>query len=301
MSEPPEKIRILPEEVAAPIQISPPSKEPPLIEPEAPAAVSMPWYVWAAISLAPFLNAWIWWRLAPADRSRRTIFRGVAVLLGYLSVMATVGAALFILWPRRSWVEQAAKNAEYSVVRIESGDSLGAGFVIASYHDRHLLMTNRHVIESDSLDCQVRLRSGRVLPGHVAALPRDEDVDLAMVLVKSQQLAPLGRIADFHTVQVGADVVAIGHPLGLDYTLTTGIVSAKRGGIELQTSAPISPGNSGGPLLSRQGYVLGVNTRTVSPREGQSLGFAVRADYALQTDDWEFNTNVADLMERIRH
>ncbi|QDU96325.1 S1C family serine protease [Lignipirellula cremea] len=314
MTKPSDKIRISPEEVAPlPLQIK--SEEVARVQPSPPLragvsqgaapppdddlADSPPWYWWTLVTLTPFFNAWIWWRMAPAERSRRHIYRGVAILLAYLSLVGVVLLGMWGFQPRRNWVEQAAYNADHSVVQIQTGYVMGAGFVIASQEGRHLILTNRHVV-SDGDTCQVRLRSGRQLQGRVAGRPRDAEIDLALVLVQSRELAPLARIGSFDTVAVGEEVVAIGHPLGLEYTLTTGIISAKRGGMELQTSAAISRGNSGGPLLSKRGYVVGVNTRTVDPSDAQSLGFAVRADLVRQTALWKFDADITDLLQRIR-
>jgi len=258
----------------------------------------MPWYVWAVLSCVPFLNAFIWWRHAPQQADSRVIHRGVAVLLGYLSVMVLISAAVFLMWPRRTWLEQAALRADRSVVRIENQQSLGAGFVIASSGVQKLILTNRHVVGNTG-QCRILLRSGRDVAGVFAGAPHDAGVDLALVLVETPELTPLGAVGSFQRVQAGEEVVAIGHPLGLDYTLTTGIISAKRGGMELQSSAPISPGNSGGPLISKRGYIVGVNTRTIAPASGTSLGFATRADYVFETVKWHYTRDIRHLLARV--
>ena len=202
-----------------------------------------------------------------------------------------------------AWIERAAGRGRRSVVRIEHDgkeSSLGTGFVIASRGRRHLILTNRHVLH-EAVTYRVQLRGLVEVEGKIAGLPRDGEVDLALIVIESDLsgLAPLGPIADYRQARVGEPVVAIGHPLGLDYTVTNGIISAKRGGRELQTSAPISPGNSGGPLVNRRGEVVGVNTRVVDPSEGNSLGFAIRADYVLSQNAWQYLADVDDLLDRI--
>ena len=104
---------------------------------------------------------------------------------------------------------------------------------------------------------------------------------MALLVIEAAELKPLGRIASYGSVHPGLEVAAVGHPMGLDFTITDGIISAKRGGVFLQTSAPISGGNSGGPLVSRDGKVVGVNTMIVKPEVGPSMAFAVRADLVL--------------------
>lgn len=243
---------------------------------------------------------------APArPRSARPLLLVVLILLALLSLALILGGgaiAAYLLWPRpeaSDWIEEIAGRADRSVVRIEAlPDSFGTGFVIASDGDEQLILTNRHVV-ADSQGCVVSSRLGIVKRAQVVGFPEDEDVDLALLSVKTRWLEAIWPIGRFRDAHVGEAVVAIGHPLGLDYTVTSGIVSAKRSGMELQTSAPISPGNSGGPLINRQGRVLGVNTRTVDPTAGQSLSFATRADFVLDAGAWRFERDVDSLLAKI--
>ena len=314
MPDPNEKITIGREELAEPERITihrdelPTDLSPPPVRQAAVAAIllddpprspSLPAVAWIAVTLVPFANAWIWWRYAPAGPPARNLCRAAACLLGVASLLLCVSAVLYVAWPRPDWIEQAASRADRGVVLIESQpDSMGTGFVIASDGDEHLILTNRHVI-ADPEKCRVASRVGPTVPARVVGYPKDDEVDLALLLVRIRGLRPVGPIADFRDVNVGEPVVAIGHPLGLDYTVTSGIVSAKRGGQELQTSAAISPGNSGGPLINKHGHVLGVNTRTIDPTEGQSLSFAIRADVVLNASAWKFEHDVARLVKRI--
>ena len=96
-------------------------------------------------------------------------------------------------------------------------------------------------------------------------------------------------------------MAAVGHPLGLEYTITDGIISAKRGGMLLQTSTPINPGNSGGPLINRRGDIVGVNTMMISPEHGQSLAFAFRADLLRDREQWQYLMDVSGLLARVRY
>lgn len=167
--------------------------------------------------------------------------------------------------------------------------------IVASKGNRHLVLTNRHVV-GDSKSVRVLLRSGVSVQGAVVGYPNDHNVDLAIVQMSAAGLQPLGPIASFQSVQPGMAVAAVGHPLGLDYTITEGIVSAKRDGLYVQTSAAINPGNSGGPLVRSDGSVIGVNTIVVIPVYGQSLGFAVKADYLLDRSRWQYMADVSDLL-----
>ena len=280
MSNPDDKIVIRPEDL--------PSKRP-----DTPITVHAPAAAPKLESINPTGS-----KSEPRRKSRGLVLK---FLMFSVLLLGTIFAAVLLLYkqPERDWIEFTALRAEHSVVRIECmPSSLGTGFVIASSGNRHLILTNQHVI-SNPEQCRVVLRSGRTIPSEVAGLPLDEDTDLALMVVQADGLRPMGPIARFRDVRVGEPVVAVGHPLGLDYTITDGIISAKRGSMELQTSAPISPGNSGGPLVNKEGYVLGVNTRIVNPAEGQMLGFSVRADLVFARDRWEYLSDVSDLLDDI--
>jgi uncharacterized protein YecT (DUF1311 family) len=129
----------------------------------------------------------------------------------------------------------------------------------------------------------VRLADGSTTPGRVERVSLD--LDLAVVRAAADashvQILQLGSAG---AVRPGQEVLAIGSPLGLQNTVTRGIVSALRsaGGVELiQTDAAINPGNSGGPLLDRDGRVIGVTTLKLSRATAESLGFAVAIAHAV--------------------
>ena len=123
------------------------------------------------------------------------------------------------------------------------------------------------------------LQGGRELPV-VEVLGASPDHDLALVRVEAQGLPAL-TLGDSDAMRAGDPVVAIGNPLGLEDTVSTGIVSARRkvdGGFEvLQVSAPIAPGSSGGPLLNDRGQVIGISTALM--QGGQNLAFGVPVRY----------------------
>jgi S1-C subfamily serine protease len=256
-------------------------------------------------------------REPPASQSPRNFSKqGQGRVLGRSAAAVAVifvGAAVLLSWPsqpKTNWVESIARRARESVVVIQIDDSMGAGFVVASRGREHLVLTNRHVLTSEagfwthatiSSSCRVVLETGESLPGQLVGLPKDDEIDLALVMVRAAGLRPLGPIAAFESSHVGERVAAIGHPLGLSFTVTEGIVSAKRAGLYLQTSAVINHGNSGGPLVNEQRQVIGVNTLNFDPGEGPSYGFALRADLVLQTDKWNYLTDVSDLLRSIEN
>ena len=242
--------------------------------------------------------------VAAPERPHVPRSRSAVLLLIVPAAFISAAFAAAITWhlarSPSSWTEQISATADRSVVRIDVGDQIGTGFVVSSDGARHLLMTNRHVVDSQQ-QVDVVLRSGRKAIGDVAGYPVDAEIDLALVVVDTAGLRPLGRIAPFASVHPGTEVAAVGHPLGLDYTITDGIISAKRGGMLLQTSTPINPGNSGGPLIYRRGDIVGVNTMMISPEQGQSLSFAFRADLLRDRERWRFLTDVDGLLDRVRY
>jgi serine protease Do len=157
--------------------------------------------------------------------------------------------------------------------------ALGSGFVIRA--DGYVV-TNRHVI-ADARVVHVRLTDGRELPATIVGA--DALTDIALLKVAAGQL-PVLRLGSSTAVSVGDPVIAIGNPFGLGQSVSAGIVSARARTLEddpyidfLQTDAAINRGNSGGPLLSLDGTVVGVTSAIFSPSGGSvGLGFAIPAE-----------------------
>ncbi len=169
--------------------------------------------------------------------------------------------------------------------RGEGGDmqtqhSLGSGFFISA--DGYIV-TNDHVV--DSAD-EVKVRIGSAKTSYPAkVVGRDQETDLALLKIETQTRQPFLEFGDSDALRVGAWVMAIGNPFGLENTVTLGIVSAKgrvlgEGPFDnfIQTDAAINPGNSGGPLLDLDGKVIGINTAIVP--SGQGIGFAIPSNMA---------------------
>jgi S1-C subfamily serine protease len=160
----------------------------------------------------------------------------------------------------------------------------GSGFI---WDDRGHVVTNNHVIAGAS-SANVRLSDGRDVAASLVGVSPAHDLAVIRIEVPNPPAAvPIGTSAD---LRVGQSAFAIGNPFGLDWTLTTGIVSALdrslptedgRSLIEhlIQTDAAINPGNSGGPLLDSAGRLIGVNTLIFSPSGASAgVGFAVPVD-----------------------
>lgn len=159
--------------------------------------------------------------------------------------------------------------------RVERGT--GSGFIISA--DGRIL-TNAHVVDgADTVT--VTLKDGRSFKGKV--LGKDDLTDVAVVKIQADNL-PLVALGNSDQLQPGEWAIAIGNPLGLDNTVTTGIISATGRSSNLigapdkrveyiQTDAAINPGNSGGPLLNARGEVIAMNTAIIQGAQG--LGFAI--------------------------
>jgi Do/DeqQ family serine protease len=160
---------------------------------------------------------------------------------------------------------------------------LGSGVVVTS--DGYLL-TNHHVIDG-ATEIRVEFSDGRSLPAKLVG--SDQPSDLAVLKIDATNLHPL-TLGDSDAVQVGDIVLAVGNPLGIGQTVTSGIVSAKGrstgvgdGSYEdfLQTDAPINHGNSGGALVNTKGELVGINSQILSVSEGNiGIGFAIPANMA---------------------
>jgi S1-C subfamily serine protease len=158
----------------------------------------------------------------------------------------------------------------------------GSGFII----DRSgVILTNAHVVDKAD-KVTVILKDGRSLEGKVQGA--DEVTDLAVVKIDGKDL-PVAPLGDSNQVKVGDWAIAVGNPLGLDNTVTLGIVStlqrsSAQVGIPdkrldfIQTDAAINPGNSGGPLLNERGEVIGINT-AIRP-DAMGIGFAIPVNEA---------------------
>jgi putative serine protease PepD len=206
-------------------------------------------------------------------------------------------------------VANIAAKATPSVVTLRvdesGGQATGSGWV---YDGKGHIVTNNHVVAgaSDTGDITVVLANGQQLKGSVVG--RDASYDLAVLKVDRTDLTPLtlGRSED---VVVGDEVIAVGAPLGLDSTVTAGIVSALDRPVTpgdaddqsfinaIQTDAAINPGNSGGPLLDMQGRVIGVNSAIAQAPGADSSGQSGNIGVGFAIPSAQVATTVKQLIE----
>jgi S1-C subfamily serine protease len=161
--------------------------------------------------------------------------------------------------------------------KTDSGDLLGSGFVISSDGK---IATNLHVIR-DLRSGGVQLASGEKFDSF-SILSFDERKDIAIIKIPGFDLATV-KLGNSNAVQVGEPVLIVGSPLGLQGSVTTGVISSIRddpfgGGFKvIQTDAAVNPGSSGGPLVNRMSEIIGVVTYKI--RGGESLNFAIPINY----------------------
>jgi len=172
--------------------------------------------------------------------------------------------------------------------------STGSGFI---FDQQGHIVTNNHVV-ADAERVRVRLVDGREYAAEVVGTDPSTDVALLKVRAGNEERLPVLAFADSDSLRVGDWVLALGNPLGLDFSVTAGIVSARgrqitgrTGALEafIQTDAAVNPGNSGGPLVDLLGRVVGVNTAIVGGPRFVGYGFAVPINLARRV--------VSDLLE----
>ncbi len=144
------------------------------------------------------------------------------------------------------------------MVKGPMGEGGGTGFIIDA---NGTVGTNYHVING-ATEIKVKLMDGTIA-SEVEILAENEPNDLALLLIKTDKKLPPVALGDSDKITVGERAVSIGNPVGLEHTLTDGLISARRmieGRKMIQMSTPVSPGNSGGPLFNSKGEVVGITT-----------------------------------------
>jgi len=166
-------------------------------------------------------------------------------------------------------------------------EDLGSGII---FNSQGYVVTNYHVVGT-AKTVQITLLSGKIYNGTVVGGDPTNDLAVIKIDAPANTVFPTAVLGDSNDLEVGEDVVAIGNPFGLDYSVTSGIISAVNRTVPkpnpsgtgyngyyynmIQTDAAINPGNSGGPLVDIHGRVIGINTAIIAPSQGQGVGFAI--------------------------
>jgi len=198
----------------------------------------------------------------------------------------------FFFGPRDK--EPSERDREYR------SQGLGSGIIVRNKDGVYYALTNNHVVD-DATEITVATKSGKEYPAQLVG--KDERKDLALISFKTNDSYPLATLGDSDNVAVGNWAIAIGNPLGeqFSFSVTMGIISAvgRTGGPGgnindfIQTDAPINQGNSGGPLVNIRGEVIGINTWIASNMSGGGsvgLGFAIPINNVKRSIDEFINT-----------
>lgn len=186
---------------------------------------------------------------------------------------------------QRTTIEKCVEEVSEAVVKVSTPAGLGSGFFV---NEEGFLITNYHVIEKET---RIEVAVFKKVPGgfdkktfkSVRIEAINPFVDLALLKVEDlgDTKPTFARLGDINDIRVGEPVFAIGNPLGLERTVTNGVISttnrAFEGLVYIQTNADINPGNSGGPLFNLAGEVIGVTNMGYIFFGG--LGFAIPVDY----------------------
>lgn len=182
-------------------------------------------------------------------------------------------------------VRELVQQLGEAVVQVRTPGGLGSGFIV---NEEGYLITNFHVIEGETqISVEVYHRRGGQLERKnyklVRIIAMNKFADLALLKIEDADAPKFKRVllGDTDVLAVGDRLFAIGSPLGLERTVTEGILSTKTremmGQLYLQTTAQINPGNSGGPLFNLRGEVIGVTNMKIN--QGEGLGFAIPIEF----------------------
>ncbi|MYB17763.1 MAG: trypsin-like serine protease [Holophagales bacterium] len=232
---------------------------------------------------------------SPRKHLSGTALVGAAALSLLLSAATSPSAAQNVRPDQPLSTAEIARRVTDSVVTIHTASGHGSGVIV---DPTGIVVTNLHVIENET-DLEVVLANGDIYDD-IAVVDLDERRDLVVLKLKAYNLVP-AAMGDSDDIRVGDSVVLVGSPEGFDSTVSEGVISAMRdtgaGYSVIQTSAPASPGSSGGGMFNAYAELIGIVTSQA--RQGQNLNFAVPFNYARGLLSTEPTMTLSDLTERL--
>ncbi|MBN1350055.1 trypsin-like peptidase domain-containing protein [candidate division KSB1 bacterium] len=190
----------------------------------------------------------------------------------------------------------------------------GAGVTVLVNETGCLILTSRHVIDEFSRNynmdqvINITMQDGQHAVSNVVGI--HQILDLALLWTRSEPATAefIQPIRDYSSIEIGEQVYVIGHPEGLEFSISNGLISQKRDDERIQISAPVSPGNSGGPVYDNRGRLAGIVQCVLDKRKrpnAENLNFAISADALLTSNNWILNPKgrdeISDLFLRFKN
>lgn len=187
--------------------------------------------------------------------------------------------------------------------KINNDNTYGAGVIVKASKDGCLILTSKHIIDAvsnyqnEDQIVTISLQDSQQAIAKVVGM--HNILDLSLLWVQNTGDGPefLQPIRNYNTIEAGESVFVIGHPEGLTFSISNGLVAQKRYEELIQISAPVSPGNSGGPVYDEYGNLIGIVQSVLDKAKipnAENLNFAVRADVLTNLDTWSLTKDGVD-------
>jgi S1-C subfamily serine protease len=207
---------------------------------------------------------------------------------------------IFIVTQQPKWNRLSRENL--------TAVGFGGGVLIFAGERGYLILSSRHIVDGVnwqrsrpfSGDVAIAAEEGDFMSANIAGRHRTLDLILLRVGRRSGHSSFVQPVVAYDDVSSGERILALGHPEGLLFSISDGIVSRKDGTSVIQITAPVSPGMSGGPVFDLQGRLLGIVSAMLDKQRvplSENLNFAVRADAVLRSEDWVLDSEGAQLMK----
>ncbi len=221
------------------------------------------------------------WATAPTDKELRGLQALEEIQFSITSLAERVTPMVVNITPIREITSPQGFKRRGSYAQ-----GSGSGVIV---REDGIIVTNNHVVGEDTTEAEVRLSDKTHQIGRI--IGRDKETDIAVIKIETDRELPAAQFGNSRDLKVGQWVLAVGNPMGLDRTVTLGVISGigrERLNLSkyenfIQTDAAINPGNSGGPLFNLRGEVIGINTAIIHMAQG--IGFSIPANMVSRVVD----------------